>query len=221
VAKDRSWNDPSFRRGFRAQQENDVDIRPTLKAVILDFSTVNNVDLTSVQVLIDVRTQLDRFAAPNAVQWHFTNITNRWTKRALVHAGFGAATPISSDGTPISRQRVFAVGEMGQMDKSASLATKAKIVGASTWDCQDADIEMANLEDPDGIGRKESNTSDFALGKTVVTTTEYTTEPTRVAPVSGVNLPFFHVDLESAFGCAEAYAQGELRLYDASGLGAR
>ncbi|XPT02843.1 hypothetical protein M3J09_011949 [Ascochyta lentis] len=83
---DRPWNDPGPRRG---QQVNVDDNRPILRAIILDFSAVNNVDVTSVQGLIDVRAQLDRYAAPESVEWHFASINSRWTKRALTTAGFG------------------------------------------------------------------------------------------------------------------------------------
>ena len=49
---DRPWNNPGPRRG---KSEPDRSHLPTLKAVILDMSSVNNVDVTSVQILIDVR----------------------------------------------------------------------------------------------------------------------------------------------------------------------
>ncbi|CAG5170167.1 uncharacterized protein ALTATR162_LOCUS7137 [Alternaria atra] len=83
---DRPWNDPGPRRG---KQLNLEDNRPILRAIILDFSAVNNVDVTSIQGLIDVRAQLDRHAAPETVEWHFASINSRWTKRALTTAGFG------------------------------------------------------------------------------------------------------------------------------------
>jgi sodium-independent sulfate anion transporter 11 len=83
---DRPWNDPGPRRG---KQLNVDDSRPVLRAIILDFSAVNNVDVTSIQGLIDVRAQLDRYAAPDNVEWHFASINSRWTKRALTTAGFG------------------------------------------------------------------------------------------------------------------------------------
>lgn len=83
---DRPWNDPGPRRG---EQVNTDDGRPLLHAIILDFSAVNHVDVTSVQGLIDVRNQLDRYAHPEPVEWHFASINSRWTKRALTTAGFG------------------------------------------------------------------------------------------------------------------------------------
>jgi sodium-independent sulfate anion transporter 11 len=87
-AGDRPWNDPGPKKGSAAA----ADTRPTLKAIILDFSSVNNVDITSVQNLIDVRNQLDRHASPEKVEWHFAAVNNRWTKRALAAAGFGFPT---------------------------------------------------------------------------------------------------------------------------------
>ncbi|KAI5776490.1 sulfate transporter family-domain-containing protein [Geopyxis carbonaria] len=84
---DRPWNDPGPKNPEKqAQLESEL---PTLKAIILDFSSVNNVDITSVQNLLDVRTQLDRYASPDIVEWHFASVGNRWTKRALSSAGFG------------------------------------------------------------------------------------------------------------------------------------
>jgi sodium-independent sulfate anion transporter 11 len=63
--------------------------KPILKAVILDFSAVNQVDVSSIQNLVDVRNQLDRYAAPATVSWHIANIRSPWTRRGLVAAGFG------------------------------------------------------------------------------------------------------------------------------------
>ena len=83
---DRPWNDPGPKRGHKIDTD---DNRPILHAIVLDFSAVNNVDVTSIQGLIDVRAQLDRHAAPESVEWHFASINSRWTKRALTTAGFG------------------------------------------------------------------------------------------------------------------------------------
>ncbi|CZR61645.1 related to sulfate permease 2 [Phialocephala subalpina] len=91
---DRPWNDPGPRRGQPAEVRTHL---PILRAVILDFSAVNNVDVSSVQNLVDVRKQLDRYASPSPVGWHFANITSRWTRRALASAGFGYPKSNSPD----------------------------------------------------------------------------------------------------------------------------
>jgi sodium-independent sulfate anion transporter 11 len=86
--QDRPWNDPGPRRG-KAAVNAEIASRPQLKAVVLDFSAVNFVDVTSAQALIDLRRQFGRYAAPDIVEWHFAGVSNRWTKRALVASGFG------------------------------------------------------------------------------------------------------------------------------------
>jgi sodium-independent sulfate anion transporter 11 len=217
--QDRSWNDPSIRGGFRTKPESGVDNRSTLKAVILDFSAVNNVDLTSVQVLVDVRKQLDRFASPDVVQWHFANVANRWTKRALVAAGFGTPAKTSEDGNALAKYRVFTVGEMDGTESPVSINTKSRIVGTSNWNIDpDNDVELAVIKNQEDDSDKIVTAGDVKNGKTTVTTREYASGPTRVAPIQGMNYPFFHVDLDSAIESAKAYSMGELSLSDESGL---
>lgn len=139
---DRPWNDPGpSRRKLKAaaaaatrpappgrhdtndSEANDDDNanRPTLKAIILDFSSVNHVDITSVQQLIDVRNQLDRYAAPGTVDWHIACISNRWAKRALAAAGFGY--PTARPDVPHLRWRsIFSVAEIGGAQSAAAAA---------------------------------------------------------------------------------------------------
>jgi sodium-independent sulfate anion transporter 11 len=74
--------------------------RPLLRALVLDFSAVNFIDVTSTQALVDLRNQFDRYAAPNKVQWHFAGVTNPWTKRALVASGFGVDTEETLNAKP-------------------------------------------------------------------------------------------------------------------------
>lgn len=88
TSQDRPWNDPGPRRG---KGDGVPDTRPILRAIILDFSSVNFVDATSVQALVDARKQFARHANPEIVEWHFAHITDRWTKRALIANGFGYA----------------------------------------------------------------------------------------------------------------------------------
>ncbi|KAJ1791517.1 hypothetical protein LPJ59_004975 [Coemansia sp. RSA 2399] len=97
----RPWNDP----GPRHKSESDIDTSlPLLRAVILDFTGVSNVDITSIQNLIDVRKQLDRYS-DNDVVWHFSGVGSPWVRRALVAGGFG-----SSDS---ATRTVFSVANVG------------------------------------------------------------------------------------------------------------
>ncbi|KAJ1831992.1 hypothetical protein LPJ63_003882 [Coemansia sp. RSA 2711] len=84
---DRPWNDP----GPRHKSESDVDpTLPVLRAVILDFTGVSHVDVTSLQNLIDVRRQLDRYA-DTTVSWHFVGVKSPWARRGLLASGFGSS----------------------------------------------------------------------------------------------------------------------------------
>ncbi|KAH8925190.1 SulP family sulfate permease [Atractiella rhizophila] len=107
---DRAWNDKTPRNIDAAELAKDT--RPTLKAIILDFSTVSHVDVTSVQNLVDVRKQLDRHAAPDIVEWHFANIRSPWISRALASVGFGRAS-----GVP---KPMFSVSEVGHIISEGS-----------------------------------------------------------------------------------------------------
>lgn len=85
---DRPWNDPGPRHFDESLLQ--VDHRPYLRALILDFSGVPHLDLTGLQNLIDCRNQLDRHAG-RAVQWRFVGISNPWIKRALIKGNFGVS----------------------------------------------------------------------------------------------------------------------------------
>jgi sodium-independent sulfate anion transporter 11 len=71
------------------KQDNDL---PVLRAIVIDCSTINNIDITSVQGLVDVRNALDRWASPSTIQWHFGGLHNRWARRALAAVGFGQSS---------------------------------------------------------------------------------------------------------------------------------
>lgn len=89
--------------------------------MVLDFSSVNFVDTTSAQALIDVRNQFNKYAAPEVVEWHFANVANRWTKRAIVASGFGYANDDEDRNLHVTLS-VAAVAE--DSEKSQSYVTK-------------------------------------------------------------------------------------------------
>ena len=120
--------------------------RPELKAIILDFASVNNVDITSVQHLIDVRNQLDMYASPASVDWHFAHINNRWTKRALASAGFGFPSPANADGAFRRWKPVFSVAEIGGSSSAAAEAEDRlrRRHGSGAKDVEALDAERTN-----------------------------------------------------------------------------
>jgi len=56
----------------------------------LDFSSVTQVDTTSVATLVDLKKAVRRFAHDDSIEFHFSGIISPWIKRSLVNAGFGA-----------------------------------------------------------------------------------------------------------------------------------
>jgi sodium-independent sulfate anion transporter 11 len=199
---DRPWNDPGPRRGKAVAAAAAAEDLPTLKAIILDMSSVNNVDLTSIQNLIDVRNQLDKYAAPDTVDWHFSNINNRWTKRALAAAGFGYYSP-EPDNSGLHRWKpIFSVAEIGGADSAAAEAEarhNKRLQQRSHGDVEAGGVRA--VEEGDS-GSSEEGSLNKQLeayageGKTK-----------RRAVVQGLNRPLFHVDVTAALDSALANAQ--------------
>jgi sodium-independent sulfate anion transporter 11 len=208
---DRPWNDPGPRRGKETEEAND---KPTLKAIILDMSSVNNVDLTSIQNLIDVRNQLDKYAAPDTVDWHFSNINNRWTKRALAAAGFGYYSP-EPDNSGLHRWKpIFSVAELGGSHSAAAEAearhNKNLARTASQAQRNEHDIEAQPTST--GVRPEEDQSSeDGSLNKQLEYSRAYggveRKKGNRIAVVQGLNRPLFHVDVTAALDSALANAQ--------------
>ncbi|EFZ00213.1 sulfate transporter [Metarhizium robertsii] len=195
-AGDRPWSNPGPGKSAKSRQDLEVDRRPTLRAIILDFSSVNNVDITSVQRLIDVRNQLDMYASPGVVDWHVACINNRWTKRALMAGGFGIPTK-TDDGLHHRWRSIFSVAEIGGKDSAAALAE----VAANERELQASQSRMSEFDEEMG----QSSDSEEGLPKPGDEKAEGAAkQKRRGAVVHGLNRPLFHVDLTSAVQSAIA-----------------
>lgn len=191
---DRPWSNPGPRKTAKSREDPDVDRRPTLKAVILDFSSVNNVDITSVQRLIDVRNQLDLYTAPDVVDWHIACINNRWTKRALIAGGFGVPTK-PQDGLHHRWKSIFSVAEIGGKDSAAAVAEdnanerelQLTMSHRGKLDEEMAQVEQSDSDNPQGLRNAEEKSDEGNLKAR-----------RKGAVVSGLDRPLFHVDLTSA-----------------------
>lgn len=168
---DRPWNDPGPRRGQVLNTE-EILARPTLRAVVLDFTAVNLLDVTSAQALIDLRDQFNRYAEPDVVEWHFAGVCNRWTKRALVAAGFGADRALSTGSSD---------------EKGAASGPLIAVAGAAG-----SDSEVIVV--PSGSGKHADDIEGGGISP--VQSTRGANR--RLVPVYGINRPFFHIDLETA-----------------------
>lgn len=208
---DRPWNDPGPTRVERKvlmAEEAPTSPLPTLRAIILDFAA-NNVDVTSVQNLIDVRNQLDRWASPDSVQWHFAHIHNRWTKRALAAAGFGF--PAVSDGSgPRCQRSIFNVAEILDGGLSGSV-DQSQVVGSEDWSKDlEAGLKVQDTSASSSVmGVSEDDIQGVQAGETDAKVNTHHRRGrsgigTGMAVVDGINRPFFHVDLTSALKSALA-----------------
>lgn len=211
-AGDRPWNNPGPRKG---KAEPDRSHLPILRAIILDFSSVNNVDVTSIQNLIDVRNQLDMYAAPETVQWHFAHINNRWTKRALAVSGFGFPTPTSDSGFHRWKP-IFSVAEI---EGNSSAAEHAEILNNqkaqqsqhmknAPYDIEEGlknNSRTTQQETTHGIEESSDGASSHEnkLQNDLKFSKAYQSRR-KVAMVQGINRPFFHIDLTSAVQSAMA-----------------
>ncbi|KUI67298.1 Sulfate permease 2 [Cytospora mali] len=212
---DRPWNDPGpSKRALKKAAAGNINLDadkenlPCLRAIILDFSTVNFVDITSVQQLIDVRNQLDRYASPDSVDWHIACINNRWTKRALVAAGFGYPAE-RADGLHRRWQSIFSVAEIGG-DYSAAAAEEARLnekAARERESAQSSDKVEDGLHDPDHINVAETGSASSASSqedeiKGGATKHKTSNHKRRAVAVHGLNRPLFHVDLTGALQAA-------------------
>ena len=155
------------------------------------MASVNYVDVTGVQILIDVRNQLDRYAAPNAVEWHFASINNRWTKRALASAGFGNPNPLHTGLDDYQRWKpVFSVAEIGGDNSPAAF---------SEWE-QKREQERRSRSTAENVEAAPTAGVDEHYKQAEYKQAESKTA--KLAVTHGINRPLFHVDLTSALQSA-------------------
>lgn len=192
---DRLWNDPGPR-----SSKGDVNHHlPYLRALVLDFSAVNNMDITSVQGLVDLRNSLDRYSSPDAVEWHFANVHNRWTRRALAASGFGYPTSQNAEALG-SWQPAYSIANI--------LGDKEIPPGGCNTTASDVEATAGKSESKGASKRVSSEEDDtkFGDGDSAITaahTPAAMIQPRRqMATVSGIDRPFFHADLLDAVDAA-------------------
>lgn len=161
--------------------------------MILDFSTVNHVDITSIQNLIDVRNQLDRYTSPERVEWHFASVQSRWTKRALASAGFGYPASSHPVGESHRWKPIFSVADLGGFSSAANQAE---------WEQNRDELRRASTKNADIEHATAHSSSDDDLKGTA-------RDSSKPIIVHSVNKPLFHVDLTAALQSAIYNAQNK------------
>ncbi|KAJ2749379.1 hypothetical protein GGI19_005690 [Coemansia pectinata] len=172
----RPWNDP----GPRHKDDTNIDMSlPVLRALILDFNGVSNVDITSIQNLVDVRKQLDRYA-DHAVSWHFAGVKSPWIRRALVAGGFGSSNTAT--------RTVFSVATVGALEHKGDQPLS---------ETQSPSNRGLHVPDEEFISDSFTSTQDKPR---VDNSTSFDTLP---LPILSVDHPFFHIDLDEALKAAK------------------
>lgn len=131
-----------------------------------------------------MRNQLDRYAAPNTVDWHFAHIENRWTKRALAAAGFGFRSPRPGPGGSGHWKTIFSIADLGGSDSPAAQAALQEQSEKNAT--RQYDVERKLSPDSDGSEKDIPHNPQSA----------------RLVAIQGVNRPFFHFDLQEALEAA-------------------
>jgi sodium-independent sulfate anion transporter 11 len=155
---------------------DESSLKPLLRAIVLDFSTVNILDITSIESLKGLRDTLDRYAAPDTVEWHFAGVNNRWTRKALSFAGFGFPA-ISSPDEPGNWCPAYTV-----------------VAGASEKKMED--VEAAHISRDDEDVKMSASLHELDVQPTGAS------EKKGFYPIYGVDRPFFHLDLHDAVDAA-------------------
>ncbi|KAJ1912904.1 hypothetical protein GGI09_004703 [Coemansia sp. S100] len=172
----RPWNDP----GPRHKDDTNIDRSlPVLRALILDFNGVSNVDITSIQNLVDVRKQLDRYA-DRAVSWHFAGVKSPWIRRALVAGGFGSSNTAT--------RTVFSVATVGALEHKGDQPLSATLSASNRGQ---------HAPDEEFISDSFTSTQDKPQ---VDNSTSFDTLP---LPILSADHPFFHIDLDEALKAAK------------------
>ncbi|KAK3934259.1 sulfate transporter family-domain-containing protein [Diplogelasinospora grovesii] len=220
---DRPWNDP----GPRPKQRDIYDDTrlPTLRAVVLDLSAVNFLDVTAAQALIDLRDQFDRYAAPDKVEWHFAGASDRWTKRALVASGFGVGTTTTAATTTATQNHSSSSGPLVAVAESSPPATTTTTTTTTTITAVPTNMSGGS----DEVDDAKSRDIEAGGGEVVITPMISSgSQPQggtgagagRLVPIYGMNRPFFHVDVatavKSAVRNAEASSSSTSRGSDSS-----
>ncbi|KAF2866440.1 sulfate permease 2 [Massariosphaeria phaeospora] len=191
AVKDRLWSDTPPPAKLSAE----TACLPVLRAIILDFSAVNSIDIQTIQGLIDLRNGLDKYATPAIVEWHFAGVHNRWTRRALAISGFGY--PATDNADAIGNWcPAYTVSRSLAGATAADERQREQLTGEVQANDEERRAGPEGATVLKGQGRRISKEVD----RTEIAVRESVQE--KLEPIFGVDRPFFHVDLVDAVDTA-------------------
>lgn len=184
-AGDRPWNDPGPKQKNAVATLEDDKSKPRLKAVILDFAAVANLDTTGVQNLIDTRNEVERWAdAP--VEFHFSGILSPWIRRALIAGGFGTGA--------IRHGIALEVAPVVPTDDALSPADKARKQEEREAQASASSSSSASISGDE----KQVYTPSSLDGLEAQQARRRSDESQTTLPLLDRATPFFHFDLADA-----------------------
>jgi sodium-independent sulfate anion transporter 11 len=89
--------------GGDSDEEGAILGLPALEAVAFDFTLVRHIDVTAVQKLVDVRKEVDAYAAPSIVEWHMNDVVSSQVQRALLAVGLDPVNHVTASSTSTNR----------------------------------------------------------------------------------------------------------------------
>jgi len=193
---DRPWNDPGPGKGHAADARAELDkSKPRLRAVILDFAAVANLDTTGVQNLVDTRKEVEKWA-DRSVEFHFSGILSPWIRRALIAAGFGQGQ--ARHGTALEIAPVVAQDDaLSPADRARFDAEKARDRGEGSSGGGTPSDDETSFED------RKSYPASIDVEAGIPTSWQRATPGSGAASARSLPLldkatPFFHFDLADA-----------------------
>ncbi|KAL9548534.1 hypothetical protein MBANPS3_005640 [Mucor bainieri] len=181
--EERPWNQPV------ASSKEDMlhrhALKPYLESVVLDFGSVDKLDVTALHTLHAMQQSLDRYAGGKAVEWHFCQIANQQVRQLLIEAGFGYLPEAEKESGWSSLVDL-------KMAKDPTAMPTAETPFYSTGSVP----TMNSLCDPMGMMLVDSYDSS-TLNATTASHQEYQ-ESSSIALLPKDTFPAFHWDVEEA-----------------------
>ncbi|KAI8369704.1 sulfate transporter family-domain-containing protein [Blakeslea trispora] len=176
---DRSWNDDSD-AVKEAQRAN----LPRLHALIIDFASVNRLDSSGLQAIVDAQNALNRYAGHH-VEFHFSNILHPGIRRSLIVAGFGDQPRSGYYEAYVNHQREILPVVPASRDGPVSSPVERKEVAEAK------DEETPNIKEAIVDVKSDGFTSDDDSIRTA-----------RSIPLPKDRYPFFHWSADEAVRAA-------------------
>ncbi|WVN88167.1 uncharacterized protein L203_103368 [Cryptococcus depauperatus CBS 7841] len=198
AAGDRPWNDPGPKQKD-AQAVVEADrAKPRLKAVILDFAAVANLDTTGVQNLIDAKVAMEKWA-DGPVEFHFCGILSPWIRRALIAGGFGQGRTKESTALEIAPAVIENLEHAASPSANRDRYSEHDIALIHDQQGSSTSTDSSFMDEEKRIDRLEPNPEpNTQVDGGYWTDRRGSKDSVKSVPLLDRSTPFFHFDLTDA-----------------------